>query len=191
MEEKMVDKISALQPVKDLAKKHQDHSARTIQKAEEKPVNNKDTVSVEHESAITTYGKLAGVEVGSPYQLLKQLVIKTLTDQKVPTLISLGQTEINLETLTPEAATDLISEDGYFGVEKTSQRIVDFAINAFGNDPAKLTQMKDAIEKGFQDAADVFGGQLPEISHQTYAAVMDKLDTFAGVKAEDKGENHG
>ncbi len=168
----MVDKISPLQPVKDATKQPQEFYTKTDVEVDEKHSSNKDHVSVDHDSGITTYGKLAGVEIGSAYQLLMLIVVKTLNDQGVPALISTGETEINLETLTPEAANELVSEDGYFGVENTSQRIVDFAINAFGNDPAKLTQMKDAIERGFQEAADAFGGKLPDISHQTYAAVV-------------------
>jgi hypothetical protein len=174
----MVDKISPIRPATHTAKQPQELYRKRDEEAAAKP--HQDRVSVEHGAEITTYGKLAGVEVGSPYQLLQQLVIKTLTDQGIPSLIITGETKIDLGTLTPEAATELISEDGYFGVEKTSQRIVDFAISAFGNDPAKLTQMKDAIEKGFQEAADAFGGKLPDISHQTYTAVMEKLDNFAG-----------
>lgn len=187
----MVEKISPVQPAQKATKQHQELYRKLEEEAHEKLFSDGDRVTVEHETEIGTYGKLAGVEVGSPYQLLLQLVVKTLDDQGVTSLISTGEGEINLGTLTPEAASDLISEDGYFGVEKTSQRIVDFAVNAFGNDPAKLTQMKDAIEKGFNAAAEAFGGMLPDISHQTYAAVMEKLDAFAGMTGEEKGEDHG
>lgn len=89
--------------------------------------------------------------------------------------------------MTQEEAQELISEDGYFGVEKTSQRIVDFAINGFGNDPSKLQEMKDAIDQGFLEAQDAFGGALPEISQQTYDAIMEKLDAFA-AQFEQSGE---
>ncbi len=187
----MVDKLSPVKPVQRATEQHRNFPSKDEKETRDKIFTGEDRVTVEHETAATTYGKLAGVEVGSSYQLLRQLVVKTLNDQGVTSLISTGEGEIDLGTLTPEAAGDLVSEDGYFGVDKTSQRIVDFAINAFGNDPAKLAQMKDAIEKGFQEAAEVFGGMLPEISHQTYAAVMDKLDTFAGTTDEERGENHG
>ena len=150
----MVDKILPGRPVPKPTEQRLQPAPKPEKGVEEKHFSDKDRVSIEHKTEIKTYGKLAGVEIGSPYQLLRQLVIKTLTDQGIPSLISTGDGEIDLGTLTPEAATELISEDGYFGVDKTSQRIVDFAISAFGSDPAKLTQMKDAIEKGFQEAAD-------------------------------------
>lgn len=187
----MVDKLTPVQPVKNALDQHRDPYKKFNKDSQEKLFGDHDRVTIEQESELKTYGKLAGVEAGSPYQLLLRLVVKTLTDQGVPSLISTGGGDIDLTAMTPEAAQELISEDGYFGVEKTSQRIVDFAINAFGSDPAKLAQMVGAIEKGFNDAADAFGGMLPEISHQTYAAVMEKLDNFAGVTGEEKGEDHG
>lgn len=187
----MVDKLNPVKPVTSTTERHQDLYRRLEQEAREKLFADDDHVSVAHEGEVGTYGRMAGVEVGSPYQLLRQLVVKTLHDQGVTSKVSTDDGEIDLGTLTPEAAQELISEDGYFGVEQTSQRIVDFAINAFGNDPAKLTQMKDAIEKGFKEAAEAFGGMLPEISHQTYAAIMDKLDTFAGLDNGGEGESHG
>ncbi len=152
--------------------------AKKNNKLEKDPVTVEDRVTLsEPDSAGQTYGP--GLKVGSAYDLLRNLVIKTLQDQGVQLQISTGDTTIDLTTLTPEEAQDLISEDGYFGVEKTSQRIVDFAINAYGGDPARLQEMKDAIDQGFVDAQEAFGGELPEISQQTYEAIMDKLDAFA------------
>ncbi len=187
----MVDKLSPVKPVQNAAEKHQGLSRKPEKETREKIFTGDDRVTVDPETSPATYGKLAGVEVGSAYQLLQQLVVKTLNDQGVTSQISIGEKTIDLGTLSPEAAKELVSDEGYFGVEKTSQRIVDFAINAFGNDPTRLTQMKDAIEKGFKEAADVFGGMLPEISHQTYAAVMDKLDDFARGTGDIRGDDHG
>jgi hypothetical protein len=187
----MVDHISPARPVQNLSGRTQESVPKQENKAANKGLSAEDRVTLSQGQEVPTYGKLAGVEVATPYRLLQQLVIKTLNDQGITSLISTGETLIDLATLTPEDATELISEDGYFGVDKTSQRIVDFAINAFGNDPTKLDQMKDAIEKGFQEAAAVFGGKLPEISHQTYAAVIEKLDKFAQNAGEEKGVDHG
>ncbi len=132
-----------------------------------------------------TYGP--GLKVADSYELLRNLVIKTFQDQGINLQISAGDIEINFNTITSEDAQTLIAEDGYFGVEQTSDRIVDFAVNAFGNNPEKLQQMKDAIDQGFMEAQDAFGGALPEISQQTYDAIMEKLDAFAD-KFEKSGE---
>ncbi len=145
-----------------------------------------DRVSLgEQEKVDETYGP--GLKVASPYELLRNLVVKTLQDQGLSLQFKDGDNEINFNTMTQEEAQALVAEDGYFGVEKTSQRIVDFAINSFGNDPEKLQQMKDAIDQGFLDAQEAFGGALPEISQQTYESIMEKLAAFA-AQFEESGE---
>ncbi|MBD1401249.1 hypothetical protein [Pelovirga terrestris] len=146
--------------------------------AHQPPTGGSDRVSLgENNKAQATYGP--GLNVAEPYELLRQLVVKTLLDQGAAGQVDTGREIIDLATLTPEQAQALVADDGYFGVEQTSDRIVDFAINAFGSDPGKLQQMKDAIDKGFNEAQQAFGGALPEISQNTYAAIMEKLDTFA------------
>ena len=40
--------------------------------------------------------------------------------------------------LSKEEAAELVSEDGFFGIEKTAQRIADFVINGSGNDGTRL-----------------------------------------------------
>ena len=140
-----------------------------------------DKVSIgEQEKVGATYGP--GLKVGSPYELLRNLVIKTLQDQGLELQFIAGEKNINFKTMTTEEAQELVSEDGYFGVENTSQRIVDFAISGFGNDPSRLQEMKDAIDQGFKEAQSAFGGALPEISQQTYDAIMEKLDAFANAE---------
>lgn len=72
-----------------------------------------------------------------------------------------------------------IAEDGYWGVAKTSDRIIDFATALTGGDPDKIEEMRSAFEKGFKNATDTWGKTLPDISQQTYQAVMDKFDKLA------------
>jgi hypothetical protein len=85
---------------------------------------------------------------------------------------------------TVDAATKLqaqqdISEDGYWGVKQTSDRIVDFANALTGGDPSKIEEMREAFKKGFSQAAKAWGQDLPEISQRTYDAVMEKFDKLA------------
>ncbi len=171
-----MERIDSTQSSAPLATTSQEANKNNKLEKESAPIEDRVTLS-EPGSAGQTYGP--GFKVGSAYDLLRNLVIKTLQDQGVQVQVSTGDTTIDLTTLSPEEAQNLISDDGYFGVEKTSQRIVDFAINAFGGDPARLQEMKDAIDQGFAAAQDAFGGELPEISQQTYEAIMDKLDAFA------------
>lgn len=77
-----------------------------------------------------------------------------------------------------------IAEDGYWGVNATSDRIIDFAVALAGDDPDKLEKMRAAFEKGFQQATRTWGGKLPDISQRTYQAVMDKFDALTGKATE-------
>ncbi|MDD3801433.1 MAG: hypothetical protein PHV45_04465 [Desulfuromonas thiophila] len=111
--------------------------------------------------------------------LLRQLVIQTFQEQGLATEIALGNETIDLQSLTPAQAQELVAEDGYFGVEQTSQRIVDFAIGLAGNDPSRLDAILSGVEKGFGEAEKAFGGTLPDISYATRDAVLQKLDDWA------------
>ena len=72
-----------------------------------------------------------------------------------------------------------IAEDGYWGVEQTSDRIIQFANALTGGDPDKIEDMREAFKKGFAQAEKTWGGELPEISQKTYDAVMAKFDKLA------------
>ncbi|MBO4903178.1 MAG: hypothetical protein J5518_10325 [Lachnospiraceae bacterium] len=82
-----------------------------------------------------------------------------------------------------EEAQKAISEDGYWGVNKTSDRIIEMAKALTGGDPDKIEEMRSAFEKGFKEATKTWGRDLPEISSQTYDAVMQKFDNWAEESA--------
>ena len=89
-----------------------------------------------------------------------------------------------ISEFSPQEAADLISEDGYFGVAKTSARISDFVIKLAGDDPEKLRVGRDAVLRGFKEAEKQWGGQLPDISYETLdktlAAIDDKINDAGG-----------
>lgn len=72
-----------------------------------------------------------------------------------------------------------IAEDGYWGVNQTSDRIIQFANALTGGDPDKIESMREAFKKGYAQAEKTWGGSLPEISQKTYDAVMEKFDKLA------------
>ena len=78
-------------------------------------------------------------------------------------------------------AQEAISENGYWGVEQTSDRILDFAKALAGNDVSKADELLEAFKKGYEQATGAWGKDLPDISQQTYKAVEEK---FAAWKAE-------
>lgn len=89
-------------------------------------------------------------------------------------------------TVSPEVKAQAeadIAEDGYWGVNQTSDRIIDFAKALTGGNPDKIEEMRAAFEKGFKQATGTWGKKLPEISQKTYQAVMDKFDAWAAEAA--------
>ena len=89
-----------------------------------------------------------------------------------------------VDAATKAQAQADIAEDGYWGVEQTSDRIVDFAKALTGGDPAKIEEMKEAFKKGFKQAEEMWGGELPEISQKTYDAVFEKFDAWAAESSK-------
>lgn len=90
----------------------------------------------------------------------------------------LASGDFSVDAETKAKAQEAISEDGYWGVEKTSDRIVDFAIKLSGGDTSKAEMLLDAFKKGFDEATKAWGKELPEISKKTYEAVEKKFDAW-------------
>ena len=84
-----------------------------------------------------------------------------------------------VDAATKAQAQADIAEDGYWGVNQTSDRIIQFATALTGGDPDKIEEMRSAFEKGFKRATGTWGGALPDISQRTYQAVMEKFDKLA------------
>jgi len=122
---------------------------------------------------------------------LRSLVEKMLLKQgqKFTTLadafdmIKEGTIEVDDETAA-EAAKE-VADDGYWGVEQTSERMFSFAKALAGNDPTKADSMLEALQKGYDEAAKQWGGELPEICQKTLEVTKKKLtDWRDGVTAE-------
>lgn len=89
-----------------------------------------------------------------------------------------------VDAQTKAEAQQAISEDGYWGVKQTSQRIFDFAYALAGDNPEKMKEMQAAVEKGFEEATKSWGKSLPSISQETHSAIGDLFDSYyekAGV----------
>lgn len=91
----------------------------------------------------------------------------------------LASGEYTVDPATKAQAQADIAEDGYWGVEQTSDRIIQFATALTGGDPSKIEEMREAFKKGYKMAEETWGGELPEISQRTYDAVMKKFDALA------------
>ena len=79
-----------------------------------------------------------------------------------------------------------IAEDGYWGVNQTSDRLVSMAIALSGGDTDKADEMMEAIQKGFNKATRAWGEDLPQICQDTLAATKQKMDDWKnGVTTAD------
>lgn len=115
-------------------------------------------------------------------QLVEQMISKQgsalgQTDS-IWSFLAKGDFTVDAETKAKAQAD--IAEDGYWGVEQTSNRILDFAKALSGGDPDMIDKMKNAFEKGFKEATKTWGKDLPSLSQDTYNAVMEKFDQWAG-----------
>ncbi len=91
-------------------------------------------------------------------------------------------TDEKLIDIPPEMraeAQKMIDEDGEYGVDKTSTRLVEFAKAISGGDKSQVETLRQAIKDGYDAAEKAFGGTLPEISQQTLDMTMKKLDEWA------------
>lgn len=117
---------------------------------------------------------------------MQNLVEKVLNKQKGAFDLANGSNLANIfrqvaQAATPDAIAQAqkdIAEDGYWGVEQTSDRLVSMAIALTGGDTSKADEMKDAITKGFNKAAGAWGEKLPQICQDTYDAAMKKMDDW-------------
>lgn len=129
-------------------------------------------------------------ELSSKNQQLQNLVDQLLSKQakKYTTLKDLftdikdGKVDVDPATIA-QAQKD-VADDGYWGVDKTSDRLVDMAKALSGGDSSKADTLIAAIKKGFDQAADAWGGELPEICQKTIDAAVQKLNDWKSGQAD-------
>lgn len=110
--------------------------------------------------------------------LLKQSN-KDLNSNNMYDLLKSGK--LNVDSATISQAQKDISDDGYWGVEQTSQRLFDMAQALSGGDPAQADKMIGAMKQGFDEATKAWGGKLPDISQKTIDAAIQKMNDWKGT----------
>ena len=96
----------------------------------------------------------------------------------------LASGKFTVDSATKAQAQEDISEDGYWGVKQTSQRLFDFASALAGDDVDKMKSMQDAMEKGYEQATKTWGKELPDISKKTLEAANKLFEDYYASKAE-------
>ncbi len=124
-------------------------------------------------------------------QQLRDIVEKMMAKQgktfttasEMYALLRSGDYEVDAATQA-QAQAD-IAEDGYWGVEQTSERLVSFAKALSGGDSSKAEEMINAVKAGFEEAAKVWGGKLPDICQKTVDTTIEKLNKWKENVAEE------
>lgn len=96
----------------------------------------------------------------------------------------LASGKFTVDAATKAQAQEDISEDGYWGVKQTSQRLFDFASALAGDDKDMMQKMQKAIEKGYKQATKSWGKELPEICKDTLDATNKLFDDYYASKSE-------
>lgn len=79
-----------------------------------------------------------------------------------------------------------VAEDGYWGAEQTSDRILSFAKALAGDDPDKAEELLTAFKKGYAQATGAWGDRLPSLCSDTYDLVEKKFNEWMGKDTEAK-----
>lgn len=94
---------------------------------------------------------------------------------------------LNADPATIEQAKKDIADDGYWGVDQTSDRLVSMAQALSGGDTEKADLMIKAIKKGFDQATKDWGEDLPDICKNTIDAAVKKLEDWRdGITSEEQ-----
>lgn len=96
----------------------------------------------------------------------------------------LASGDFTVDAATKAQAQEDISEDGYWGVKQTSQRLFDFAQALAGDDVEKMKKMQEAMKKGYELATGAWGKDLPDISKNTLDAADKMFEDYYASKAE-------
>ena len=182
----------------DLYGTYKTNSAKPAEKTENKKEENNSGVVYEPSSSATTgsvskkpdANLVAKLKADSDARIsqMKSLVEQMISKQgqtlgKTDSIWSfLASGNFTVDAATKAQAQKDIADDGYWGVEQTSSRIVDFATALAGSDPKQPEKMRDAFKKGFDNATSTWGKSLPDISQRTYQAVMDKFDKLVAAE---------
>ncbi len=147
---------------------------KSEQSSESKKANKVDNATVEKLKA----------EAEKRSQSLRSLVEKMLLKQgqtisdatDIYALLREGKVEVDPKT--SEQAKKDIAEDGYWGVEQTSDRILSFAKALAGNDRSKADELIEAVKKGFDEATKSWGDELPDLCKDTLDTAIKKLEAW-------------
>lgn len=101
-----------------------------------------------------------------------QKLVSSMSNIQINTFNKATFTDLNVSQAQTDAAQQAISEGGEWSAESVANRIVDMAKALSGGDSSKMELLSNAIQKGFDSAAQSWGDSMPAITQETYDLVM-------------------
>ena len=177
-------------------------STKQDNKKSSETTSNKEDSGVVYEPSNLTGGKDANTvkdyssivkkmksELKSKNQQLQNLVNQLLNKQanKYTSLADLFKNATADPATIAQAQKD-IADDGYWGVEQTSDRFVAMAQALSGGDATKADEMIAAIKKGYEQASKAWGDKLPAICRRAMDAATKKLEAWRDSLSKNETE---
>lgn len=189
---KQADNSSKVTPVKKVAPV--DSNAAAIYVKSDAEDTKKATYSVNKMSKEDRAAVVEQLKADQAYrqQQLTDIVSKTLTGQSKSFSLATGDEfwrmfadgKVTVDVAAKAKAQEDISEDGYWGVKQTSERLFDFASALAGDNVEMMEKMQKAMDKGFGQATKTWGKELPSISHDTYDAANKLFEEYYASKKQ-------
>jgi len=123
------------------------------------------SLTIENYSSGNLEAQSASFDIKKVKDILKSIDFKEI-----------GYTGKPIADMSPDEAKALVSEDGFFGVTQTSNRLADFVLSGGGDNLDKLKAGREGIIRGFNEAEKIWGGKLPDISYETLDKALAKID---------------
>lgn len=123
------------------------------------------TQSIENYSSSNLEAQSASFDINKVKDILKSI-----------DFTAIGYTGKPIADMNPDEAKALVSEDGFFGVTQTSNRLADFVLSGGGDNLEKLKAGREGIIRGYNEAEKAWGGKLPDISYETLDKALAKID---------------
>ena len=189
---KQADNSSKVTPVKKVAPV--DSNAAAIYVKSDAEDTKKATYSINKMSKEDRAAVVEQLKADQAYrqQQLTDIVAKTLTGQSKSFGIATGDEfwrmfadgKVTVDAAAKAKAQEDISEDGYWGVKQTSERLFDFASALAGDNVEMMEKMQKAMDKGFGQATKTWGKELPSISKDTYDAANKLFEEYYASKKQ-------
>ncbi|MCR5452123.1 MAG: hypothetical protein K6F00_05785 [Lachnospiraceae bacterium] len=162
--------------------------ASVVEETEEEVEDTTDVAAMTEEKRAELVKQLQN-EAQARAQQIVDMVRETLGMQidhtkSIGELLGEAVEEAKAQGVDGTEATAQSDEDDYWGVEQTAQRIVDFAKTLAGGNTEYASELLEAFKEGYSQAEESFGGELPQVSKDTYDRVIELFDEWTGSTSE-------